>query len=196
MTESIAQRLRRAAAGLEGERVALGDLAAAHGPSALGTLLVLTALPCMLPLPGTGTVLGSGLALLALAMWRGQDVSRLPPRVAAYTMPVAAGRQVLNLAATFYAAAGRIARERWPHHGRNDPPAWMPPLVAWLALLIVLPIPFGNILPALAVTAFGLGLVFRDGWMMIAGVVLAILGTGFAAGLAVGVWWLGAAWWG
>jgi uncharacterized membrane protein len=36
--------------------------------------------------------------------------------------------------------------------------------------------------------------VFRDGWLTVAGVVLAILAVGFAAGLAVGTWYLGAAW--
>lgn len=194
MTSSIAERLRAAAAGLQGDRVSLGTLADAHGPSAQGTLLVLTALPCMLPLPGTGTVLGTGLAVLSLAMWRGHDVSRLPPRVAAYEMPRAAAQRVLTLAASFYGFAGRVARERWPHHGSSGHPAWLAPALALMALLIILPIPFGNVLPALSVIAFGLGLVFRDGWLTIAGVVLAILAVGFAAGLAVGTWYLGAAW--
>lgn len=194
MTASIADRLRAAAASLESERVSLGTLADAHGPSAQGTLLVLTALPCMLPLPGTGTVLGAGLAVLSLAMWRGHDVTRLPPRVAAYEMPRAAAQKVLNLAATFYGLAGRVARERWPHHGSSGQPAWLAPVLALMALLIILPIPFGNVLPSLAVIAFGLGLVFRDGWLTIGGVVLAILAVGFAAGLAVGTWYLGAAW--
>lgn len=194
MNQGIADRLRAAAASLQGERVALGTLAEAHGPSAQGTLLVLTALPCMLPVPGTGTVLGTGLAVLALAMWRGHDVSRLPPRVAAFEMPRAAAERVLRLAASFYAVAGRLARERWPHHGSRGHPAWLAPVLALMALLIILPIPFGNVLPSLSVIAFGLGLVFRDGWLSVAGGVLAVLAVGFAAGLAVGTWYLGAAW--
>jgi len=44
----------------------LSHLAAVHGPAAQGTLLVLLAAPCLLPMPGVGSVLGIGLALLAL----------------------------------------------------------------------------------------------------------------------------------
>lgn len=191
---SIAERLRRAAASLDGERVTLGELAAAHGPAAQGTLLVLTALPCMLPIPGTGTVLGTGLALLALAMLRGHDITQLPPKVAAFGMPRESAARVLRLAATFYALAGRLAKERWPRRGSTGQPAWLAPVIALMAVLIVLPIPFGNILPSLSVIAFGLGLVFRDGLAMVVGSVLALLAAGFAAGLAVGTWYLGAMW--
>lgn len=43
-----------------------------------------------------------------------------------------------------------------------------------MAVIVVLPIPFGNLLPALAMTLIGLGLVFRDGvavvfWLAMAG---------------------------
>ncbi|NDG40648.1 MAG: hypothetical protein EBY28_15070 [Betaproteobacteria bacterium] len=51
---------------MTGERVPLSHLAAVHGPAAQGTLLVLLAAPCLLPMPGVGSVLGIGLALLAL----------------------------------------------------------------------------------------------------------------------------------
>ena len=37
-------------------------LAQAHGPEAHGTLLLLLAMPCLLPVPGVGTVLGMGMA--------------------------------------------------------------------------------------------------------------------------------------
>jgi hypothetical protein len=48
-------------------------LAQAHGPAAHGTWLLLMAVPCLLPVPGVGTVLGLGMAALAAAMWRGQS---------------------------------------------------------------------------------------------------------------------------
>lgn len=191
MSSSLAFRLRRAAARLAGERVALGTLADAHGPAARGTLLVLTALPCMLPVPGTGTVLGVGLALLALAMWRGHDIGRLPERVAAFQMPRPLAQRVLRLAATFYATAGRWSRARWQPLLR---PGWVAPFIALMALLIVLPIPFGNLLPAMAVVLLGVGLAFRDGLALAAGAATGALGLAFAAGLAVGTWMLGQQW--
>ena len=57
-------------------------MAQAHGPEAHGTMLLLLAMPCLLPVPGVGTVLGLGMAGLAVAMWQGRCPACLPKRVA------------------------------------------------------------------------------------------------------------------
>ena len=81
MTPPIVQRLRDAAAALRDERVSMQAMAQAHGPEAHGTLLLLVAMPCLLPVPGVGTVLGLGMAVLAAAMWRGHCAPCLAHRV-------------------------------------------------------------------------------------------------------------------
>jgi len=58
MTAPIAQRLRDAAAALTTERVSMQAMVHAHGPAAHGTLLLPMAMPCLLPVPGEGDVLG------------------------------------------------------------------------------------------------------------------------------------------
>ena len=63
-----------------------------------------------------------------------------------------------------------------------------------MALIVVLPIPFGNVLPALAVMLIGLGLVFRDGVAIVLGFATAGLALLFTAGLVLLVWvwvWVG-----
>ena len=81
MTEPLVQRLRDTAAALPAERVSMQTLPQAHGHTAHGTLLLLMAVPCLLPVPGVGTVLGLGMAALAAAMWRGHSSACLPRRV-------------------------------------------------------------------------------------------------------------------
>lgn len=68
MTPPIVQRMRDAAAAIQDERVSMRAMAQAHGPEAHGTLLLLLAMPCLLPVPGVGTVLGLGMAALAVAV--------------------------------------------------------------------------------------------------------------------------------
>jgi len=41
-----------------------------------------------------------------------------------------------------------------------------------MAIIVVLPIPFGNLLPVLALMPFGLGLVFRHGIAVILGLLM------------------------
>ncbi len=70
MTTPIVQRLRNAAAAIRDERVSMRAMSQAHGPDAHGTLMLLLAMPCLLPVAGVGTVLGLGMAALAVTMWR------------------------------------------------------------------------------------------------------------------------------
>jgi hypothetical protein len=189
MTASpLHERLRAAAAGLQSERVSLAELAAAHGPAAQGTLLVLMAVPCLLPVAGVGTLLGLGLVAVALALWRGHEPVGLPPRVAAMALPRQGAQRVLGLIAAFYAFASRCSRERLTHLVRPGRCRWLAAAVGAMAVLIVLPIPFGNVLPALALTAFGLGRVFRDGLAVVLGAVFAALALAFTAGLGAAAW--------
>lgn len=195
MSGALHQRLRRAAAALGDEPVALSQLAAAHGAAAQGTLLVLMSAPCVLPVPGVGNVLGMGLMLLALAMWRGQCAQQLPQRVAGWQLSARWARRVLGLLAGFYALAGRWSRQRLVHLvGQADTPqAWLAPGVALMGGLIFLPIPFGNVLPALALCLVGLGLVFRDGLAVLLAMLAATLALAYTGALGVLAWQWGLA---
>ena len=57
-----------------------------------------------------------------------------------------------------------------------------------MAFIVVLPTPFGNLLPALAMMLIGLGLVFRDGVTIVLGLVTAGLALFVTAGLMLTAW--------
>ncbi len=61
-----------------------------------------------------------------------------------------------------------------------------------MALIVVMPIPFGNVLPAVALVLIGLGLVFRDGVAVILGLAMAGLALFLTAGGLVLAWTWGA----
>lgn len=194
MSRPLAQRLHEAAAALEADRVCVAALLQAHGPAAQGSLLLLLAVPCVLPVPGAGTLFGLGVLALAAALWRGTDEARLPRRVGALEMPRERARQVLTLLARVYAAAGRLSRVRMRWALAVPARRTVAVAVAAMAVVLVLPIPFGNILPALALGLMALGLVFEDGMAVVLGVVSAALTTaGTVALLLVAADW-GAAW--
>ncbi len=185
-------RLRRAAVSLRDERVSLAELAAAHGAAAQGSLLVMLATVCLLPLAGVATVLGVGLLGLSLAMWRGLDGAPLPHRVAGLCLPRIHARRLLGLSARLHELAGRGLRERLPVLVRGAHGRIVAPAVAAMALLIVLPIPFGNVLPALALIALGLGQLFRDGAAVAVAAGLATLALAGSAMLVLLAWQAGA----
>ncbi len=187
MTDTLHQRLRDAANALTGEPVALSHLADVHGSAARGTLLVLLSAPCVLPVPGVGNMLGIGLLLMALAMWRGQAAHELPSRVAGWQMPAHWAQRVLGLLARFYDLASRWSRERLPRM-IDGPQPWLAPKVGLMGALIFLPIPFGNVLPALALSLLGLGLAFRDGLAVLLSLLAGGAAVAYTAGLGVLAW--------
>lgn len=190
MTPPIVQRLRDAAAALQEERVSMRTMAQVHGPDAHGTLLLLLAMPCLLPVPGVGTVLGVGLAALAVAMWRGHGAPCLPRRVAELELPRRWAQRVLVGLASAYALAGRCARTRWSHLALADRRSATALAVGLMAAIVVMPIPFGNLLPAVALMLIGLGLVFRDGVAVLLGLLVSGLALVATTGLLlmVGAW--------
>ncbi len=194
MQSSLPLRLRKAARRLGEQSVAVGELAALQGRAAIGSLLILLALPCMLPVAGVGTVLGMGLAGLSLGLWRQQQELRLPDRVSGFSMPARWARRVLELQATMYDLAGRAARPRLPAAFASAAQRATALTVALMAGLIILPIPFGNVLPAIAISLFGLGMVFRDGVLMLLGGLVSVLAVLFTGTLAWGAWALGKSW--
>jgi len=188
MTHALHQRLELHAAELEDQPITLGALAQAHGPALPGSLLVLVSAPCALPIPGIGNVLGVTMMIMALAMWRGEDWTVLPSRVARLEMSARSARWVLRLLARVYRLAGRWSRERLCHLTVLQRRTLLAPKVALMGVVIFLPLPFGNVLPALAIVVLGVGIAFRDGLAVLSAAGLALASVAYAAAMAAGAW--------
>ena len=173
--EGLSARLREGMHRLAGQPVSLRRIAALHGRSAPGAVLVVLSLACVLPVPGAGMIFSLGVAALAGMLWQGRRRMPLPWRVGRVQLPPRSAARVLVTLASLYALAGRFSRARWSVLAEPRQHGWMAVLVALMALLIFLPIPFGNVLPALAVLLLGLGLMARDGVLVLAAVATALL---------------------
>ena len=60
--------------------------------------------------------------------------------------------------------------------------------IGLMAAIIVMPIPFGNLLPAVALVFIGLGLVFRDGLAVILGLLMSCVALAATTGLLLMGW--------
>jgi hypothetical protein len=186
-----AQRLRAAAAALQDQPLRLQQLFRLHGKAGPGALLVVLAVPCLLPLPGTGSLMSLGLVALAWMIWRHFPRLVMPRRVGRFQLSAPMARRALHSLAWLYEQSARLMRARlrwWVQPGHR---VWLAPLVAAMAAIIFMPIPFGNIVPASVLLLIGLGLVFEDGLALLAGAALGIVLVIVLAGLMVsGVQWL------
>ena len=180
--------------GQQGEPLSLQQLLSMHGQATMGVLLILLALITTLPVAGVGTIFSLGIMAWAWRWARQQDAPRLE-RLRALKLNPAAAYRCLRWLAWLYSFAHRRLRPRW--QGLLSPRlrwAW----AAWvvlMAVVIFLPIPLGNLFPAVALLLFGLGLLTRDGLMMVCSLLLGAAGLS-VLGLAGGwVWSAIAGWW-
>ena len=118
--------------------------------------------------------LSMGMVMVAWMIWRYYPRLVMPRKVGRWKLSATMARRALHTLAWMYDQASRVMRVRMAWWLQPLHRIWLAPLVALLALVIFLPIPFGNVLPAAVLMLIGLGLVFEDGLAMLIGVALGV----------------------
>jgi hypothetical protein len=171
--ESAARRLCHLQNGLSDHAIPFRDLLDVVGPGATGLLLLLIGAAGLVP--GSAPVFGAALCVLALGLIAGRETPWIP---------------------------AWLGNRRISGEGLKRGIGWLAPRLEWLeqhvrprrryllggpmlrlvglaclinGVLIVLPIPFGNTAPALAVLVLALALTARDGVAVVAGLALSAL---------------------
>jgi len=144
-------------------RLSLAELIRLHGDASGPVLMMLLAVLATLPIAGAGMVLSLGIFLLSWAWLRGMDNMPLPERLGRVTLNPVWTRRCLHGLAWIYEEADRLLRPRWiAMSNRRLRPLWG----VWIALMgviIFVPLPLGNVLPAISLVLLSLGWMFRDG---------------------------------
>lgn len=149
----------------------------------MATLLFFFALPNLLPTPpGTSSVLGTPLILLSAQLMLGVR-PWLPDIITARSMTRRDFASVVARAGPWLVKAEGLLRPRLEVLAHPFVQRVIGALCLTLAVILVLPIPFGNMLPALAICVFALGIIARDGLWIVAGVVAAIGAVAVSSGV-------------
>ncbi len=174
--DRLSQLLPRLAEGTQ-ERISIGDIVTRLEGRAHTTLLVLFALPNVLPaIPGTSAITGMPLVYLALQLSLGQK-PWLPGFIANRSFSRPGLASVLDQAKPWLERSERFLHPRLGGLTRGRMERVIGVLMLILACAVVLPIPFGNMIPALGIIFFSLGLMEEDGLWIIAGLVTMISGA-------------------
>lgn len=155
--------------------ISVADLTRMFGGRAIGALLFVFGLICALPLPpGATTIFGFPLLLLAPQLVIGASVPWLPKGVKSRTIAVAGLRTGLPRVIPWLQKIEAISRPRLVFLFNPVGERLVGVLCTLLAIVLILPIPLGNILPALAVTVLSFSLIQRDGLIALVGYAIAV----------------------
>jgi hypothetical protein len=174
--------------------ISLDGIMTRLGEAGFGLAIVVLSLPSFIPVPGLpiGFVTGVLLLLLARQMARREDHLRLPDWLARRTMRRAPLIGALERGLPWIARCeGWLRSDRLARlMDRPDLHLWMAWLVALLAALLIVPIPFGNQVPAAALVVLGLARLENDGLAFVIALVLTVLAVAWTVVLVFSGAWL------
>ena len=175
-------------------RMTLGDLAEALKERAFGLMLLALALPCCLPfvylIP---QIVALPMLVLTGQMAAGRHVPWLPERLKARTFDVSTMRDVVARGKRWFGWAEHIARPRLLVLSGPRASRLIGALLAIPCASILVPLPSTNTVPGIGVAIASIGLIERDGLMILAGLTIGLAWVAFLVVSAplLAVWLLG-----
>lgn len=159
-----------------GSKVTLRDLAIAMEDRSFGAFLVVFALPNLIPLPpGATFILGLPLIFVAWQMFASRRTRIwMPQRMGDYAFDNATFFVFVNRISPWLMRAETLIKPRVWFLGSRLAERLVGLLALILAVVIFLPIPFGNWLPAFALAVIGFAHTERDGLGLVAGAVIGV----------------------
>lgn len=160
------------------ERISLGELADAIGDRSFAALMIIFAAPNLIPMPpGASTVFGIPLLLVAAQLLAGRPRVWLPEMMSRRSIDNATFTMLAAKLGPILRRFEALARPRyWPPFATDRLVGF---IVFVLSVVLILPIPLGNWLPALAVVLISLGLAEKDGLWIAGGTLTALVSLGF-----------------
>lgn len=184
---ALSDMLQQLADNGDSARISIGDLVAAMGDRALGALLFIFAFPNALPaLPGTSAILGAPLVFLA-AQLAFKRKPWLPGIIARRSMPREDFQSLVQRMRPWMQRAERMLRPRAKVLALPPMEYGVGFVCFLLAVVILLPIPLGNMVPALSISLLALGILERDGYWIVAGLAAAVTSAVLVSGVVWGL---------
>jgi len=179
----FSQILQELADGAGKDRISVGDLVQAMQDRAFGALLLVFAFPNILPSPpGLAAVLGLPLVYLSTQMMLGQ-LPWLPKFIANRSMTHQNFVTVVEKGTPWLSRAERLLQQRVGFMTSAPVERFLGLVCLIIAVVLMLPIPFGNMLPSLAICLIALGVLERDGVWIIAGVLGGVIAVTVVGGI-------------
>ncbi|OHC43684.1 MAG: hypothetical protein A2092_03750 [Rhodobacteraceae bacterium GWE1_64_9] len=170
-----------------GERLTVGDLLRAMEGRAIAALLFIFAFPNILPSPpGLAAVLGLPLVYLSFQLMLGRD-PWLPRFISDRSMSTEAFRIIVARATPILNRAERMLKQRWWPLVSPGMERVLGFVCLALAVLLSLPVPLGNLLPAAAVCIIALAMLERDGLWVALGLAATVGAFVWVGGIAYGL---------
>ena len=183
---SLSSLLMAFATNFSAERVRVRDITESLGQRSFGFILLIFALPNSLPIlgiPGVSTITGLPMLFVAVQMALGHNRVYLPHWIADSSLATSDFQKLIFKVVPWLQRIEKLMRPRIILLTQGSAERWLGGFCVLLAFLLVLPIPLGNLLPALGILFIALGLIERDGVCVLLGMSIGVAAWMLLSGL-------------
>ena len=171
--ERTSDLLRRILAEISGDQLVIGHLVRRLHRRSFGGLLIMFGTIGLVP--GVSTFAGLAMLIPGIQMFLGYRAPLLPRFIRRRTISPDKLRTLGEKALPFLMKIEWFVKPRWLAMTQVPFPNLIGMLIAGLALVVMLPLPFSNAPPALAIVSLSLGLMERDGLFISIGILLSLI---------------------
>ncbi len=153
--------------------------------------IIFFSFPVAVPLPyppGFTTIMGVPLIVLSLQLLMGSNKVWLPNMVNNYEIKNSTIIMICNKIVPIIITIERYVKPRFSIAKTIYAQQFVGLISIIAAIIVALPIPFTNSVPALGISVMTLGLLNRDGLVIIIGFIISIIGTIIAISAVVASW--------
>jgi hypothetical protein len=153
------------------ETTTVGDVMRKGGSRGHGLGLLMFALPetIPIPVPSLSTFLAVPLVLISGHLILFGEGRGIPKRIRERSLPASAIKKLETYVTPIFRTVERVSHPRWEALAERERLLGIACLV--LSIILLLPIPFGNLPPALCLAAIAFGMIQRDGIVVALGLL-------------------------
>lgn len=175
-TSEIFQSLDEEA--LHQPNITLGELIDRLGYRVYGLGILIFALPSIVPvsaIPGVAALFSIPIILLSLQLVFSRKEPWLPQWLKKKSIATSHIKKLFHYSIPYLQKIEKFIKPRYPFFSTRIVKVFLGLLIAWLSVLLMLPIPLSNMLFGSLIAILALGLIEKDGLIILIGLLLGII---------------------
>ena len=184
--ERTSEIVARIAQENNGDSISVGRLMEALSDRSFGVIIILFALPnAIIPI---AWVLGTPILLFAIQLMMGRQKPWLPDFMSRQEISRDTFTKIAAYVVRYLSIMEQWLKPRWNWLTSDAAERLIGLWLTFLVLVLLVPVPFGNALPAFGISIIAAGLIEKDGAAILVGSLIGLAGTLYVVALLGGLW--------
>ena len=158
------------------DNITLHELMSLLHERGFGLILIILSLPVLVPLPGITIIIGIPMMIFTVQMMLGHEYPYIPYFIGSKSFQRGTLSSIVEKAAIYLQRVEKIMRPRMFAMSSKTGERVIGFFGFLCAISVALPIPFGNAIPSLGIVTMSVGLLSRDGLIVLLGIIISIIG--------------------